>query len=342
MINTLILKAYDIDKDFNNIKIAAEILKNSGLVAIPTETVYGLAANAFNDFAVSKIFKAKGRPQDNPLIVHIADISALSDLVTVTPPKAKLLADEFWPGPLTMIFKKKENICRTVSAGLDTIAIRMPNNKIATEIIKASGLPLAAPSANLSGSPSPTKSKHVVSDLFGKIDAIIESDECNIGVESTVISMVSDLPKLLRPGGITKKQIESVIGPIDVDKSITSKISDNESVSSPGMKYKHYSPKAQVIIVEGTLDKFNQFIKERYKEGIYALCFDDDEVSVPHVSFGKSNDDNMQAKRVFSALRELDEVGAQQVYARCPSKHGVGLAVYNRLLRAADFEVIKL
>lgn len=322
-----------------NIKECGEILRNGGLVAIPTETVYGLAANALDGEAVKKIFIAKGRPQDNPLIVHIADFNDIYPLVSFLPESAKKLADAFWGGALTMILKKSGIIPDEVSAGLDTVAIRLPSHKIASEIIKSAGVPLAAPSANLSGSPSPTAFSHVKSDLFGKIDAIIDGGECEVGVESTVITLAGEKPKILRPGGITKEQIESVLGcEVEIDRAVLSSVKEGEKVSSPGMKYKHYSPKATVFLVEG--EGYCEFVNS--KNGV-ALCFDEDldKITGKKISYGSGQNPKTLAHNLFDKLRELDGE-TLIVYAHSPEKYGVGLAVYNRLIRAAGFEVINL
>ncbi len=323
----------------SNIKECGEILKNGGLVAIPTETVYGLAANALDGEAVKKIFVAKGRPQDNPLIVHIADFNDIYDLVSFVPDSAKKLADAFWGGPLTMILKKSDKIPNEVSAGLDTVAIRLPSHKIAKEIIKSAGVPLAAPSANLSGSPSPTTFSHVKNDLFGKVDAIIAGGECEVGVESTVITLAGEKPKILRPGGITREQIESVLGTeVEIDNAVLNAVKEGEKVSSPGMKYKHYAPKAKVYLIEG--EGYAEFVN--LKNGV-ALCFDEDldKIKGKKISYGSGQNPKTLAHNLFNKLRELDDESLT-VYAHSPEKYGVGLAVYNRLIRAAGFEVINL
>lgn len=328
-------------EDENSIDTAAKILRNGGLCAIPTETVYGLAANALDGKAINSIFTAKGRPRDNPLIVHISDIDSLEQLVLSIPEKAKKLAEKFWPGPLTMIMPKSDVIPEEVSAGLDTVAIRFPSHETARRIISCAGVPLAAPSANLSGSPSPTTVKHVIDDMYGKIDAIVDGGVCKVGVESTVITLATDVPRLLRPGGITVEMIENVIGKIDVDHAVTEMMNEGERAASPGMKYKHYSPEANVIIVDSK--DYISFVNSKKADGVFALCFEEDSnsLSVPFITFGGENDPNAQAAELFAALRELDEKNAKTVYARCPQKDGVSLAVYNRLLRAAGFEVIK-
>lgn len=323
-----------------DIALAGKILANGGLVAFPTETVYGLGADARNDNAVKNIYLAKGRPSDNPLIVHIAEKDDIYDLVEEVTPKAKALIDAFFPAPLTIILKKSNKIGNTVSGGLDTVAIRMPQNETARAVIKASGCPIAAPSANTSGLPSPTRAKYVIDDMMGKIDAIIDGGDCAYGVESTVITLAADKPTLLRPGAITKEMLEEVIGEVCVAPAVLEGMKENEVAASPGMKYKHYAPKAKVVIVNGNTEQYENFVNAQ--QNAYALCFDDDKITIPKVTFGKENDDLSQARELFDALRRLDELGAKKVYARIPNKDGVGMAVYNRLIRAAAFTIIDL
>lgn len=320
----------------------AQILRKGGTVGIPTETVYGLAANAYETAAVAKIFAAKGRPQDNPLIVHISHMDMLSDVARDIPEAAYRLADAFWPGPLTMVLPRADRIPPMISAGLDTVAVRMPSNEVARAVIDASELPLAAPSANISGRPSPTTAQHVIDDLGGKIDAIILSGECTVGVESTVVSLVGDRPRLLRPGGITHEQLESVLGTVDIDGSVLS-AEVKAKVSSPGMKYKHYSPKTKIVMVEGDSKAFCNYVNQ-LTENCAAMCFAEDEqkIFVPTIVYGSAGDDMSQARELFDALRLTDTLGVDVVYAHSPRKTGVGLAVYNRMLRAAAFEVITL
>ena len=327
-----------------DLRFAAEIIKNGGLVGVPTETVYGLGANALDKKAVKKIFEAKGRPSDNPLIVHINDISQWSELVEEIPENALRLAEKYWPGPLTIILKKKDIIPMETSGNLDTVAVRIPDSEITRELIFLSGVPIAAPSANTSGMPSPTTANHVIHDLDGKIEAVIDGGECRVGVESTVITLAADKPRLLRPGGITPRMLEEVLGEIEIDKAVYNKLDDTEKASSPGMKYKHYSPKAKVVILKGDFDKYNKYIEENKTENTVALCFDGEErmLKVKSISYGKSTDSFSQAKNIFSALRKLDDMGADVVYVRYPDRSGMGLAVYNRLIRAAAFEVIEL
>ncbi len=327
-----------------NIEKAAEILKNGGLVAVPTETVYGLAANAYDKDAVNKIFVAKGRPNDNPLIVHISSIDEVYPLVTSFPDKAKALADAFWPGPLTIILPKSDRVPSEVSPNLNTVAIRMPSHPIAREIIKKSGVPLAAPSANLSGSPSPTKAEYVFEDLQGRVEMIVDGGDCSVGLESTVITLATNPPKLLRPGGITPEQLESVIGEIEIDNAVMQKLEEGAIAASPGMKYKHYSPKAEVYIIKGSYESFCLYVNSNPQENDFALCFDGEEekLKIKAVSYGDKSSPEQQAHNLFSLLREVDKMGAKRVFVRRPDPHGVGLAVYNRLIRAAAFRVIEM
>ncbi|MBQ7596731.1 MAG: threonylcarbamoyl-AMP synthase [Clostridia bacterium] len=338
--NTVIYK----QNDENGITEAAEILKNGGIVAIPTETVYGLAANALDEEAVKKIFTAKGRPQDNPLIVHISSFDEIYPLVKDVPESAKALAEKFWPGPLTIILPKSDIIPDAVCAGLDTVAVRMPSHPIANRIIKAAGVPLAAPSANSSGLPSPTNVNHVIDDMMGKIDAIVDGGECDVGVESTVITLATETPRLLRPGGVTLEELRETLGEVEVDPAVTESLSENAVAASPGMKYKHYAPKAQVFIIKSTLPSFRCYTDYIKQRGDYAVCFDGEEekIKIPCISYGSEKNASAQAHRLFAILRRADKIGAKRVFVRCPSLKGVGLAVYNRLIRAAAFRIIEL
>ncbi|HZK39708.1 MAG TPA: L-threonylcarbamoyladenylate synthase [Clostridia bacterium] len=332
-------------RDTEQINAAAEILRKGGLVAIPTETVYGLAANALAGEAVSKIFKAKGRPQDNPLIVHISSFQEIFPLVKTVPNTVIKLAKAFWPGPLTIVLKKADLIPDEVSAGLDTVAVRMPSHPVARALIKAAGVPLAAPSANTSGSPSPTSVQHVLDDLDGRIDAVVDAGECTVGVESTVITLVGKTPRLLRPGGVTPEQLEEVLGKIEIDDAVFGALLDDEIPVSPGMKYKHYSPKAKLLIVKGNLAEFIDYVQKNISDGTVALCYEGEQEKMPvrAISFGGVENPTQQAQKIFSALRQIDALpNVHTVLARCPVADGLGLAVYNRLLRAASFEVIEL
>ena len=330
-----------------NIIKTAEILKSGGLAAIPTETVYGLAADALNGEAVAKIFEAKGRPMDNPLIVHVAEFEDIERfaLVREIPEAAKKLAKVFWPGPLTIIMKKGGVIPDEVSAGLDTVAIRLPSHPSARAIIKAADTPLAAPSANLSGSPSPTTAQHVMNDMDGKIDAVFDGGACGVGVESTVITLAEDTPRLLRPGKVTLEELREVLGEVELDSAVLNKLKDGQKAASPGMKYKHYAPKANVILLKCTDDEFIDYVNRCGGSGVAALCCDEDveKLSVKYISLGKRNDYEAHAQKLFDSLRRIDGYGnIVTVYTRLPSTDGVGLAVYNRLIRAAGFEVIDL
>ncbi|MBQ3416890.1 MAG: threonylcarbamoyl-AMP synthase [Ruminococcus sp.] len=342
--NTQLLSSTEKDID-----TAADIIRLGGLVAMPTETVYGLAADALNGESVKKIFKAKGRPADNPLIVHIAHLEDIErlELTKNFPEKAKKLAEAFWPGPLTIIVEKGETIPDEVSAGLSTVAIRMPSHPVARKLIERSGCALAAPSANSSGLPSPTTAQHVLDDLSGKIDAVIDGGSCSVGVESTVMTLAGDTPKILRPGFITKEQIEEVIGAIEIDKAVLHHIENNEKAASPGMKYQHYSPRVSVVLVRADENHYINFVNRSQSRfhNIAALCYDEDieRIDAPYVSLGAKKDLATQAKKLFDALRAVDEIeGVEVVYAHCPKAQGVGMALYNRLIRAAAFEVVDI
>lgn len=324
------------------VKRAAELLEKGGIVAIPTETVYGLAASAYDDKAIKKVFEAKGRPQDNPLIVHISNMDMLKEIAKNIPPKAIECANKFWPGPFTMILERTDRTAPCVSAGLDTVAVRMPSHKTALDIINESGLPLAAPSANTSGSPSPTTAAHVENDLDGKIDAIVFGEECDVGVESTVISFCCTPPRVLRPGAVTVEELREIIPDIEVDKAVFSAPLKDARVESPGMKYKHYAPKTESYLVEGGSVQFAEFVNSQ--ENCIAICFEEDSglIKIPKLIYGKIENEATLAHEVFSVLRSVDSFGVQKVYIHAPSKQGVGLAVYNRLIRATGFKVIKV
>jgi L-threonylcarbamoyladenylate synthase len=339
---TILLRVKDPKQDISAIQAAASVLRKGGLAAIPTETVYGLAANALDPKAVAKIFQVKNRPADNPLIVHIAELDQLPSLARNIPQAAYDLADAFWPGPLTMILPKQDCIPDIVSAGLDTVAIRFPSHPVASAVIRESGLPIAAPSANLSGSPSPTNARRCVEDLSGKVEVIIDGGDCSVGVESTVITLADNTPRLLRPGFVTLEQLCSVLGNVAVDKAVLYKLEDNTKASSPGMKYKHYAPKAKVILLDGETDAFVQFVNNLEEKDVWALAFGDEaaRLNKPFLLIGNTPEE--QARNLFERLRELDDKGAKTVYARCPKKTGVGMAVYNRIIRASAFAIQKL
>lgn len=321
---------------------AARLLRDGQLVAVPTETVYGLAADALNPKAVASIFAAKERPMDNPLIVHIADIADWAPLVKEIPDNARRLAEAYWPGPLTIILPAADHIPNEVRGGLTTIAVRFPADLVAQAVILHSGCPLAAPSANRSGSPSPTNAARVMEDMQGRIAAVLDGGDSAVGVESTVISLCGDKPRLLRPGGITPEMLEEILGPIEIDEAVTHALKKGATAASPGMKYKHYAPKAQVRLVKGTAAAYIHYVNAHAADGVAALCFDEDvpHLTVPCVPYGHRDDPFEQAHRLFDALRQLDELGAKTVYAASPRPQGVGLAVYNRLIRAAAFDII--
>lgn len=337
---TQLLKA-----DENSLDLAAKYFSAGEVVAVPTETVYGLAGNAYNGETIKKIFEAKGRPQDNPLIVHISDMEMLKEVASVIPGTAYKLADAFWPGPLTMIMKKSEKVSPVTTAGLDSVGIRMPSDPFAHALIVKTGIPFAAPSANVSGRPSPTDAKTVFEDMNGKIPLVVDGGECFAGVESTVVSLLNETPIILRPGYVTKEDMEEVLGTeVKIAAAVTENIKAGEKVLSPGMKYKHYAPNADVIILDGDINKFAGYVNNHKRSGVYAMVFEGEEslLNVPCVTYGKFGDGKSQAHELFSSLRKLDELNARTVYARCPGKIGVSLAVYNRLIRSAGFNIIKL
>ena len=328
-----------------SIELACKLLQDGEVVGVPTETVYGLAGDSRNGEAIKKIFKAKGRPADNPLIVHISNLDMLKGVVRYVSDDAKKLMDAFWPGPLTIIMPKGNEICNETCAGLDSVGVRMPSNPIAYEIIEKSKVPFSAPSANISGKPSPTNATDVFVDMNGRIPLIIDGGECDAGVESTVISTLTDTPIILRPGVITKEMIENVLGKkVEIAKAVTEGVKKDEKVLSPGMKYKHYAPNADVIILKGSLEKYAKYVNEHKEDGTFALCFDDEQqyLDVPAISYGHITSPKEQAHELFTALRELDKQNAKIVYARCPEMTGVSLAVYNRLIRSAGFKIIDL
>ena len=339
--NTLKLQANKPD----DILVAAHMLRAGEVLAIPTETVYGLAANALNPAAVAKIFAAKGRPQDNPLIVHVADVTQALPLVRHFPVEAKHLAAAFWPGPLTMILPKSDAVPAVTTAGLDSIALRVPSHPAALALLQVCEIPLAAPSANRSGAPSPTTAQHVQADLSGRIAAILDGGACRLGVESTVISLVGGTPLLLRPGGVTVAQIEQVLArKIDISPAITQPLGEHESPASPGLKHRHYAPKAQLTLVRGSLRAFTTYAKREQPDGLLVFNGDLDalrKAGIPMrsvVPYGDSTTEH--AQQLFAALRELDSRKFGRVFVRPPSHDGIGLAVYNRLLRAAEFREI--
>ncbi len=340
-----IMKTLLLKPNKKSIELACKLLKQGEVVGVPTETVYGLAGNSSNPLAIKKIFEAKGRPSDNPLIVHISNMKMLENIVSKIPDDALKLAEVFWPGPLTMIMPKGKGVCSESTAGLDSVGVRMPSNPVAKEIIEKFGIPFSAPSANLSGKPSPTNAQDVFADMNGRIPLIIDDGTSNAGVESTVVSLLNDTPVILRPGIVTKEDIQRVLQkPVLIAKGVVCEMLDNDTVISPGMKYKHYSPTAEVTIVKGSFKSFKNFVEKNNESGVFAMCFDGEEklLNVKSLSFGRENDGISQAHNLFSVLRQLDKLGAKTVYARCPESTGVSLAVYNRLIRSAGFKIIEV
>ena len=324
-------------------QIAAELLKQGELVALPTETVYGLGADGLNPSAVAKIFQVKGRPQDNPLILHIADKAQLAGLCHHVPESAYRLADKFWPGPLTMVLPARNIVPKCTTAGLPTVAIRCPDSAITREIIRLAGVPVAAPSANISGKPSTTTAQHVLDDHNGKLPLIVDGGACRVGVESTIVDLTEDRPRLLRPGGITPEQLTEVLSDLVVDKAVTAPIDKDAVVKAPGMKYRHYAPQAQVVIVAGSREKAAAYIRANWTAGDRVLCFREElplyEGCCP-LAYGCEKDVATLSAGLFAALRELDDPAVTKVYARCPEGGGIAYAVQNRLKKAAAFQVI--
>ena len=337
--NTLFLSA----EDPKTPAIAANVIMQGGLVAIPTETVYGLGANGLDESAVAKIFEAKGRPQDNPLILHICGPEQIELFCHHIPQAAYDLAERFWPGPLTIVLPARSVVPKRTTGGLSTVAVRCPDSDVTREIIRISGVPLAAPSANISGKPSTTTAEHVRHDHDGRIDAIVDGGSCRVGVESTIVDLTEERPRLLRPGGVTPEELIEVLGDLVVDKAVTAQIDKDEVVKAPGMKYKHYAPQSEVVIVSGSREKAAEYIRAHFVPGDRVLCFEEElplyEGFAP-LSYGREADVNTLSAGLFGALRELDDPKIHQVYARCPVGGGVAYAVQNRLKKAAAFHIV--
>lgn len=324
---------------------AADIIRNGGLVAFPTETVYGLGGDATDSSAAGKIYAAKGRPSDNPLIIHIANPSD-AEKYAVTNDCFYKLADAFMPGPLTVILPKKDIIPPSVTGGLETVAVRCPSHPVAHALIEMSGTAIAAPSANLSGSPSPTRAEHVIGDLNGRIDAIIDGGECDIGLESTIIKLDGDCATLLRPGAVTYDALCCVCKNVDIAPAVTGQLAENERPLSPGMKYKHYAPKAPLVLLDGNEDNVINFLRHsQNSERCAVLCYEDELEYLRYerlICVGRRDDLATQANRLFSSLRQADELDADIIYAHLPGTDGLGLALYNRMIRAAAHTVKKV
>ena len=337
--NTLCLSA----ADPNTPATAAAIIRRGGLVAIPTETVYGLGADGLNEEAVASIFAAKGRPQDNPLILHVAEPGEIEKFCHSIPETAYALAERFWPGPLTMVLPARDIVPKRTTGGLSTVAVRCPDNEITRAIIRLSGVPIAAPSANLSGKPSTTTAAHVLHDHDGKIDAIVDGGPCRVGVESTIVDLTDAHPRLLRPGGITPEQLTQVLGELVIDKAVTAQIDKDAVVKAPGMKYRHYAPQEPVVIVSGSREAASRYIHRHFVPGDRVLCFAEElplYADCAPLAYGTEADVNTLSAGLFAALRELDDPGIHQVYARCPVGGGVAYAVQNRLKKAAAFHIV--
>ena len=323
--------------------IAAELIKNGELVAIPTETVYGLGADGLNPQAVAKIFIAKGRPQDNPLILHIADAGDMEKFCHSIPDTAYALAEKFWPGPLTMVLRARDIVPKCTTANLPTVAVRCPDNAVTREIIRQSGVPIAAPSANISGKPSTTTAQHVLHDHDGRIAAIVDGGPCRVGVESTIIDLTDERPRLLRPGGITAQQLAEIVGDLVIDKAITESVAQDAVVKAPGMKYRHYAPECAVIVVTGSKEAAAKYIEKHYEPGNRVLCFEEElEIFAPFhpIAYGKEKDVDSLMAGLFAALRELDDANIGTVFARRPNGSGKAMAVQNRLMKAAGFRTV--
>lgn len=349
--DTIIKKITNSPEDKNVYQQAAQIIRDGGLVAFPTETVYGLGADGMNQKAAAQIYQAKGRPSDNPLIVHIAEIGELGRVTGEVNEKAEKLIKEFWPGPLTLIFQKKEEIPLQITGGLDTVAVRMPSHPVAQKLIKESGTIIAAPSANTSGRPSPTQASHVKEDLYGKIDMLIDGGSVGIGLESTIVDMTIEPPMLLRPGYITVPMLEQVIGKIQIDPSLSGDMAEQARPKAPGMKYRHYAPKAELFIVEGELSQvvteINRLAGEKKKQGYRIGIIATEETKDLYCGdnvrvVGARQDEASIARHLFAVLREFDKLGTEYIFSEAFSEENLGQAIMNRLIKAAGHRIIRL
>ncbi|MCH5267933.1 MAG: threonylcarbamoyl-AMP synthase [Lachnospiraceae bacterium] len=330
---------------------ACSILQSDGLVAFPTETVYGLGANALHREAATKIYEAKGRPSDNPLIIHIANRESIYELASEVPAKAEALADAFWPGPLTMILPKAERVPASTTGGLDTVAIRMPSHPVALELIRQSGVYVAAPSANVSGRPSPTRADHVIEDLSGRIDMIIDGGEVGIGLESTIVDLTTEIPLVLRPGYITMDMLRDVVGEIMLDPAVDSRERKPDIVAkAPGMKYRHYAPKGQLIIIEGEIQRviscIHGLVQEKQQNGYRVAVIATEETKGAYpadivYSIGSRKSEGSIAAGLYDILREMDHLGAEYIFAESFEDDSLGQAIMNRMLKAAGYHLLK-
>ncbi|CAM4042973.1 MULTISPECIES: L-threonylcarbamoyladenylate synthase [Bacillus] len=330
------------NKYYPQLQEAAKLLRENEAIAFPTETVYGLGANAMNDEAIAKIFEAKGRPSDNPLIVHIGTKSQLDGIVKEIPPVAEKLMEHFWPGPLTIILPRKEGISEKVTAGLNTVGVRMPDHPVALALIEEANVPVAAPSANRSGRPSPTLASHVYEDLNEKIAGIVDGGATGVGVESTVIDCTSDVPTILRPGGITKEQLEAVIGTVSLDPALKD---EKEKPKSPGMKYTHYAPKAPLSIVEGSREFIQRLVDEKKEEGFKVGVLTTEEYQHVYnadvvLSCGVRSDLASVATKLYDVLRTFDASEVDVIFSESFPNEGIGNAIMNRLTKAAGHQII--
>ena len=343
--DTQIFRITDPAAQPEDVAAAAAILRSGGLLGIPTETVYGLGANGLDAAAVRRIFEAKGRPQDNPLILHIPEAGWLERYCRNIPPAARLLARAFWPGPLTMILQRRENVPNAVTCGLDTVGVRCPDHPVTLAILRAVDVPVAAPSGNLSGRPSPTCASHMLEDMDGRIDGLVDGGPCGVGVESTIIDLTTPIPRLLRPGGLALEQLREVLGEVAVDKAVTSPLAAGEKPRAPSMKYRHYAPKAPVTVVTGGGLRTARYIRRNLAGRMGVICFDEYADRFPGCvveAIGSANDRAEQARRVFDALRAFDGTDVEAIFAQCPGDAGLGMAVANRLKKAAGFQVVAL
>ena len=323
-------------------EIAARIIREGGLVALPTETVYGLGADGLNVEAVAHIFEAKGRPQDNPLILHVAHPEEIEKFCHSIPKAAYDLAEAYWPGPLTIVLPARDVVPKRTTGGLSTVAVRCPDNAVTRKIIELAGVPIAAPSANISGKPSTTTAQHVLHDHDGRIEAVVDGGPCRVGVESTIVDLTDSRPRLLRPGGISPEQLIAVLGDLVIDKAVTAQIDKDAVVKAPGMKYRHYAPAEPVVIVSGSREKAAAYIHRHFQPGDRVLCFEEElplYKDCSPLAYGREEDVGTLSAGLFAALRELDDPSISKVYARCPVGGGVAYAVQNRLKKAAAFHI---
>ena len=345
MLKTKVVKITDPQESREELAHAGEIIRDGGLVVFPTETVYGLGGDATNANAANKIYTAKGRPSDNPLIIHIENPSD-AETYCYTNQFYYRLAEKFMPGPLTIILPKKDIIPHSVTGGLDTVAVRCPAQPVARALIAAAGVPIAAPSANLSGKPSPTTAEHVIRDMMGRVDMVIDGGECDIGLESTIVSLNGGTATLLRPGAVTYDALCCVCDKVEVAAAVSHQLAENERPLSPGMKYKHYAPTAPFILLDGSAEHVLQFLKERQtSEQCAILCYDEEVTELlPNrlLPIGARDDLSTQAHRLFDALRRTDDLQADVIYGHLPPMDGIGLALYNRMIRAAAHTIQKV